>query len=141
MITASDRRERSKRRMELQDRLIETVLSPNMVRLAMVAAIVAYATTEARSDSNVGPVRSALAFALPGIGIPLIAADAGITDYRALGAISAASVGYVTGQMGVGWLEAMTGGTVNLPTLPKINLPNPIEWWKNIGGPGWAPWS
>ena len=102
--------EREKRKTEreawMRDLLKETVLTPNMVRLAMVAAIIAYSTHEARSDENVGPVRSALAFALPGIGIPLIAADAGITDKYALGAISAASVGYVTGQMMVGWGSA-----------------------------------
>lgn len=129
---AEIRLEREKRKTLAQERLFNTLLTPNMIRLALVAGIVAYATHEARSDENVGPVRSALAFTLPGVGIPLIAADAGITDWRALGAISAASVGYVTGQMGIGWLEAMTGS--------KFGLPNPWDWFKNIGGPGWAPW-
>ena len=134
--TALVRAERRKARAEAERRrwqIIEsTILTPNMVRLAMVAGIVAYSTYEARSEHNVGPVRSALAFALPGIGIPMIAADAGIKDWRALAAISAASVGYVTGQMGIGWLEAITGS--------QIGLPNPWDWFKNIGGPGIAPW-
>jgi hypothetical protein len=91
------------RRAALEDRLLDVLTSPNMVRLAMLAGIVAYSTNAARSKENVGPVQSALAFALPGIGIPLIAADAGIKDKYALAAISAASVGYVTGQMLLGW--------------------------------------
>lgn len=136
MSTALVRAERRKEKAEAERRrwqVIEaTILTPNMVRLAMVAGIVAYATHEARSESNVGPVRSALSFALPGVGIPMIAADAGIKDWRALAAISAASVGYVTGQMGIGWLEAMTGS--------KMGLPNPWDWFKNIGGEGWLPW-
>lgn len=136
MTTALVRSERRKARAEAERRrwqIIEsTILTPNMVRLAMVAGIVAYSTYEARSETNVGPVRSALAFALPGIGIPMIAADAGIKDWRALAAISATSVGYVTGQMGIGWLEAITG--------LQIGLPNPWDWFKNIGGPGIAPW-
>jgi hypothetical protein len=44
-----------------------------------------------------------LAFALPGIGIPLLAADAGVKDKFALAAMSAAGVGYTTGQMVQGW--------------------------------------
>jgi len=85
------------------DKLYEVLLSPNMIRLGLVSVIIAYSTQCARSAENVGPVQSALAFALPGIGIPLIAADAGITDKFALAAISAAGVGYVTGQMAQGW--------------------------------------
>jgi len=85
------------------DKLYEVLLSPNMIRLGLVSVIIAYSTNCARSAENIGPVQSALAFALPGIGIPLIAADAGITDKFALAAISAAGVGYVTGQMAQGW--------------------------------------
>lgn len=131
--------EREKRKTDREkwtrDLLRETILSPNMLRLAMVAGIIAYATSEARSSENVGPVRSALAFALPGIGIPMIAADAGITDKWALAGISAASVGYVTGQMLTGWTEAMAGSPIPLPTVPNI-----FSWFKNVGGPGYAPW-
>lgn len=97
---------RAEQRAKREDQLFDVLLSPNMVRLAMVAGIIAYSTWATRSSENVGPVQSALAFALPGIGIPLIAADAGIKDKWALGAISAAGVGYVTGQMLVGWGEA-----------------------------------
>jgi hypothetical protein len=113
------------RRAALEDRLLDVVTSPNMVRLAMLAGIVAYSTNAARSKENVGPVQSALAFALPGIGIPLIAADAGIKDKYALAAISAASVGYVTGQMLLGW------------QAPIANMmPDSSDIWKAI-----TPWS
>ena len=91
------------REAERRDKLYDVLLSPNMIRLGLVSVIIAYSTHCARSAENVGPVQSALAFALPGIGIPLIAADAGITDKFALAAISAAGVGYVTGQMTQGW--------------------------------------
>jgi hypothetical protein len=113
------------RRAALEDRLLDVVTSPNMVRLAMLAGIVAYSTNAARSKENVGPVQSALAFALPGIGIPLIAADAGIKDKYALAAISAASVGYVTGQMLLGL------------RVPIANMmPDSSDIWKAI-----TPWS
>lgn len=102
--------EREKRKTAREERLWtllnDKVLTPNMIRLALMAGIIAYSTMLTRSKENVGPVQSALAFALPGIGIPLIAADAGIKDKWALGAISGASIGYVTGQMLVGWGEA-----------------------------------
>lgn len=84
----------------------DPALSRNLVRLALICGIIAWSTSIARSGKNEGPVSSALAFALPGIGIPLIAADAGITDKYALAGISAAGVGYVTGQMIEGWFNA-----------------------------------
>jgi len=94
---------REARNYEREKLLMEKILTPNVARLGLLAAIIAYSTYCARSKENVGPVQSALAFALPGIGIPLIAADAGIKDKFALAAISAAGVGYTTGQMVHGW--------------------------------------
>jgi len=97
---------REARAWEREKILYDRLLTPNVTRLALVAGILAYSTHCARSKENVGPVQSALAFALPGIGIPLIAADAGIKDKWALAAISAAAVGYTTGQMVQGWESA-----------------------------------
>jgi hypothetical protein len=97
---------REARSWEREKILYERVLTPNMTRLIMVAGIIAYSTYCARSKENVGPVQSALAFALPGIGIPLIAADAGIRDKYALAGISAAGIGYTTGQMLEGWKQS-----------------------------------
>jgi hypothetical protein len=98
--------EREKRKTAREERLWELVSDPTIRRLILLSGIIAYSTYCARSKENVGPVESALAFALPGIGIPLIAAEAGIKDKWALGAISAAGIGYVTGQMLEGWNQA-----------------------------------
>lgn len=104
---------REARAWEREKILYERVLTPNMTRLIMVAGIIAYSTYCARSKENVGPVQSALAFALPGIGIPMIAADAGIRDKYALAGISAAGIGYTTGQMLEGWKQSgvLPGGS------------------------------
>jgi hypothetical protein len=98
--------EREKRKTAREERLWELVSDPTIRRLILLSGIIAYSTYCARSKENPGPVQSALAFALPGIGIPLIAAEAGIKDKWALGAISAAGIGYVTGQMLEGWNQA-----------------------------------
>ena len=94
---------RDERQAKYADRVLDVLTSPNVLRLALIAGIIAYSTQVTRSDKNEGPVKSALAFALPGIGIPLIAADAGIRDKWALAAISGAAMGYTTGQALVGW--------------------------------------
>lgn len=100
------KREREARAWEREKLIYDRLLTPNVCRLALVSGIIAYSTWACRSDHNVGPVQTALAFALPGVGIPLIAADAGIKDKYALAAISAASIGYVTGQSALGLAEA-----------------------------------
>ena len=93
---------REERQAKYADRVLDVLTSPNVLRLALIAGIIAYSTQITRSDKNEGPVKSALAFALPGIGIPLIAADAGIRDKWALAAISGAGIGYTTGQALIG---------------------------------------
>jgi hypothetical protein len=105
---------REQREWETQKRIMDAVLNPNVIRLLLVAGIIAYSTQATRSKENVGPVQSALALALPGIGIPLIAADAGIRDKYALAAISAAGTGYAVGQMAVGWKDAYGGQVTSL---------------------------
>lgn len=98
--------ERARQRAARDERLWSLAADPNIRRLILLAGIISYSTLCARSKENVGPVQSALALALPGIGIPLLAADAGIKDKYALAAISAASLGYISGQMAIGWGEA-----------------------------------
>ncbi len=116
---------REARNWEREQILYERLLTPNVVRLGLMASIIAYSTYCARSSENVGPVQSALAFALPGIGLPLLAADAGITDKYALAAISAAGVGYTTGQMLLGWQNSLIPAPANLWEAFKDALP---EW-------------
>jgi len=98
--------EREKRKTAREEKVWALVNDPNIKRLLLMSGIIAYSTYCARSKENVGPVQSALAFALPGIGLPLIAADAGIKDKWALAAISATAIGYTTGQMVQGWQGA-----------------------------------
>lgn len=114
------KREAAQRAFEREKMLLDRVLTPATVRLLLVAAIIAYATYCARSKQNVGPVQSALAFALPGIGIPLIAAEAGITDKYALAAISATGIGYTGLQSVQGWSEAGVLGDVTM--LPGVAI-------------------
>lgn len=97
---------REARNYEREKMIFEHVLTPNVIRLALISGIIAYSTHVTRSPHKESPINSALAFALPGIGIPMIAADAGIKDKYALAAISAAAIGYTTGQMFVGWGES-----------------------------------
>lgn len=122
MMNESVRIERERRktaalhhRQEIQKMLIDRVLTPNVIRMGLMMGIIAYSTYCARSKNNVGPVQSAVAMALPGIGIPMLAADAGITDWRALAAISATGTGYVTGQMTLGWMD---NGVI--PSVPDV---------------------
>lgn len=85
---------REARQWEREQLILDRVLTPNVVRLGLAAGIVAYSTYVTRSEQRQGPIASALAFALPGIGLPLLAADAGVTDKYALAAISAAGLTY-----------------------------------------------
>lgn len=103
---------REARAFEREKILYDRVLTPNMIRLLLIMAIISYSTWCARSKKNVGPVQSALAFALPGIGIPVIAADAGITDKYALAAISAVGLTYTGLQSAQGWSDAGILGDV-----------------------------
>ena len=105
------RKSREDRAWEREKILYEKVLTPDLVRILLVAAIISYSTWATRSKTNVGPVGSALALAGPGIGIPLIAAGAGIKDKYALAAISAAGLGYAGLSMFKGWEDM---GILNL---------------------------
>lgn len=95
--------EREKRKTAREEKVWALINDPNVKRLLLVSGIIAYSTYIARSKEDAGPVQSALAFALPSIGLPLIAADAGIKDKWALAAISSTAIGYTTRQMVQGW--------------------------------------
>lgn len=115
LVREQRRKAREDRAWQREQLLYDRLLTPAVTRTLLVAGIIAYSTAICRSKTNAGPVQSALAFALPGIGIPLIAAEAGITDKWALAAISSAGIGYTTGQMVAGWQDA--GLVPNVPDM------------------------
>ncbi|GAI70081.1 unnamed protein product [marine sediment metagenome] len=115
------KRDRDQRNWEREKLFYERVLTPNVTRLLLIMGIIAYSTYVARSERDVGPVQSALAAAGPGLGIPIIAADAGITDKYALAAISGVGLGYTGMQTMYGWAE----------------YAEPSTWVKAIPGLGW----
>jgi len=111
---------REARAWEREKIIWDRFATPENIRLAAIMAIIAYSTYCARSKHNVGPVQSALAFALPGIGIPVLAAEAGISDKYALAAISAAGIAYTGLQSVQGWSEAGVLGDVTV--LPGASI-------------------
>lgn len=97
---------KERRSQEREKILVDRLLTPANVRLLTLMAILAYSTYVTRSKQKQSPIAGTLAFGLTGIGLPLIAADAGITDKYALAAISAAGLGYTGLSMFQGWSEA-----------------------------------
>jgi hypothetical protein len=85
-VTETIKLEREKRKTALQDRLLGFLDTPNTKRLLSLVTIVAI-TGILVETPNKGVIGTALQEALPAIGIPLIAADAGITSWEALAAI------------------------------------------------------
>lgn len=67
--------------------------NPMVLRLALLALITAYTTYVNTHPKESGTMSNALAVVMPTIGVPLIAADAGVTDWKALVALGAASGG------------------------------------------------
>ncbi len=114
---------RDQRNWEREKLFYERILTPNVTRLLLIMGIIAYSTHCARSERDVGPVQTAMAFAGPGIGIPVICADAGITDKYALAAISAAGIGYTGMQAITGWAEF-----AEPKTWIRALAPPPIGW-------------
>lgn len=140
MIPESVRLERERRKSAREARnwerekfLMEKLFSPTVVRLALVSGILAYSTYITRSPRRESPVASTLALALPTVGIPMIAAEAGITDKYALAAIAAASGGYAAGQGVIGLTEAgyspfSTSGDEMPWFLGMVNPVAPVAW-------------
>lgn len=92
MVSEAIKLEREKRKTAREARLWEFVGNPVVLRLAALSAIVAYSSyVTGRKDA--GRTETALAVALPSVGIPLLAADAGITDWKALLALSVVAGG------------------------------------------------
>lgn len=130
--------EREKRKTAREERLWGLVNDPNVKRLILLSLIVAYSTYVTRSKEPQGPVASALALTLPTVGIPMLAADAGVKDWRVLAAIAAATGGATVlsaeeglNAVGKSLLDSVTvrgpGG------FPMLSLAGPLaelEWMK-----------
>lgn len=84
------RLEREKRKTAREQRVFNLLMDPAVKRLLLLAGIVAY-TSYVTGKQDAGRTESALAVALPTAGIPMLAADAGITDWRVLMALGAIS--------------------------------------------------
>lgn len=130
--------EREKRKTAREARLWELVNDPMLKRLALLCLIVAYSTYVTRSKERQGPVASALALTLPTVGIPMLAAECGIHDWKALLAIGGASGLLTTAQAEAG-LNAVGRSMLDAVTLdipgtdyPLVSLAGPIpalKWW------------
>lgn len=122
MRSAAVALEREKRRTSREDRLWQAVTDPTVKRLLVLSAIVAYSTYVNTKDKP-GSVESALAVALPTVGIPLLAAEAGVTDWKVLLALAAACGGIAT----IASDKAMDAVTIEGPGgFPLVSLLGPI---------------
>lgn len=87
--------EREKRKTAREARAWELLTDPTVKRLALLSAIIAY-SSYVTSKPDAGRTETALAVALPAMGIPMLAAEAGITQWEALLAIGVAAGGAAT---------------------------------------------
>lgn len=139
MLSDAVKLERERRNTAREERLWSLLNDPNVKRLVLLSLIVAYSTYVTRSRSRQSPVQSALAMTLPTVGIPMLAADAGVTDWRVLAAIAAASGGVTLMSTEAG-LESvgkslLDSVSVNLPgtDFPVLSLAGPLaelQWFK-----------
>jgi hypothetical protein len=131
MASEAVKLEREKRRTAREERLWNLLTDPMVKRLVLLAGIVGYTAYVNSHPEESGPVQNALAIALPAVGGPMLASDAGIHDWKALAAIAVAC----------GGLAAITNEDVKkavtwyLPgtDYPLASLEGPIptiEWWK-----------
>lgn len=116
--------EREKRRSLREERLWQLATDPTVKRLALLSLIVAFTAYVNSHPEKAGAVQNALAVALPTAGIPMLAAEAGVTDWRVLAAVA----------LGAGGIAAVTNKEVvdtfslNLPGdgPPVVSLFGPI---------------
>lgn len=113
---------REKKRADREARLWSLLSDPTVKRLLLLSAIVGY-SSYVTGKANAGRTETALAVALPTAGIPMLAAEAGITDWKALLALAAVSGGIAT----VASDKAVDAVTVEGPgDYPLVSLLGPI---------------
>jgi hypothetical protein len=93
MVSEAVKLEREKRKTRREERLWSVLLDPTIKRLLVLSAIVGYSSYVSSKGEQAGTTETALAVVLPTVGVPLLAAEAGITDWKALLALSVASGG------------------------------------------------
>jgi hypothetical protein len=130
MISDAVKLEREKRKTAREARAWALLLDPTIKRLLLFSAIVGY-SSYVTGKSDAGRTETALAVGLPTVGIPMLAAEAGITDWRALLALSIASGGIAT----VASDKATDAVTLEGPGgYPVASLLGPIPAFKWIHG-------
>lgn len=102
VVTAAIKLEREKRRtlahahnIELRDKLIDKLLNPTTLRLLALASILGISTFLANKERPTVTERG-LTAVIPTVGLPLLAAESGITNPIALAAFSTAGLAYVS---------------------------------------------
>lgn len=84
--------EREKRKTAREERLWSLLTDPTIKRLLLLSGIVGYSAYVSGKEQPAS-TETALALALPTVGIPMLAAESGITDWKVLLALAAACGG------------------------------------------------
>ena len=96
MVSEAVKLEREKRKTAREERLWSLVTDPTVRRLAILSGIVAFTAHVNSTPEKSGPITNALAVALPSVGVPLLAAECGVTDWKVLAALALAAGGVAT---------------------------------------------
>ena len=95
MVSEAVKLEREKRKTAREERAWALLLDPTIKRLLLFSVIVGY-SSYVTGKPDAGRTETALAVGLPTVGIPMLAAESGITDWKALLALSIACGGIAT---------------------------------------------
>lgn len=130
MIPAAVRLEREKRKTAREERLWNLLMDPTVKRMLLLSLIVAYTSYANTHSDKMGAVGNALAVALPTAGVPMLAAEAGVTDWRVLAALAlgAGGVAALTNESAV---DAVTiSGPGDFPVLSLLGPLAGLSWIK-----------
>jgi hypothetical protein len=123
MVSDAVKLEREKRRTAREERMWSLATDPTIKRLALLAGIVGYSAYVSGKGEEAGSTETALAIAMPTVGIPLLAAEAGITDWKVLLALAAACGGIAT----IASDKAVDAVTIEGPGgYPLVSLLGPV---------------
>lgn len=116
--------ERERRKTAREERVWKLLTDPTVKRLLLLSGIVAYTSYINSNPGRYGVTADALAVALPTAGVPMLAAEAGITDWKVLGALALACGGLAA----VTNRDIVEGTTLEMPGTgqPLASLFGPI---------------